>query len=231
MASQDSNSQELKKLLIESYSDKGYNTLKEKFSVQYNPEKYSQKYEVTYRKAQGKGTSASAQVYGTIKPQDYSFDLVFDGTGVSGETIEVADKIEEFLKITGKYQGKEHRPRYLKLIWGGLTVKSVLKTADITYDYFKPSGHPLRAKVKAVFSENINDTLRAAKENSSSPDLTHRRIVADGDNLPLMCQDIYGDFKYYYHVAEINGITDFRKLKTGQEIFFPPLKTVDADDD
>ena len=99
-----------------------------------------------------------------------------------------------------------------------------MKSADITYTLFKSDGYPLRAKVKATFSENIEDTLRTAKEGKKSPDFTHQRIVKDGDTLPLMTYRIYGDDSYYLEVARINGLTNFRKLETGTIIQFPPLK-------
>jgi nucleoid-associated protein YgaU len=90
---------------------------------------------------------------------------------------------------------------------------------------FSPDGQPLRAKISASFNGFIEDTLRAAQEDSSSPDLTHLRIVQDGDTLPLMTYRIYGDSKYYYQVAEFNGLSNLKKLETGQKIYFPPLIT------
>jgi len=63
-----------------------------------------------------------------------------------------------------------------------------------------------------------------AKENSQSPDLTHIRIVKEGDTLPLLCHQVYGDPKYYIAVAAVNGLNDFRNLKKGERIMFPPLE-------
>ena len=94
---------------------------------------------------------------------------------------------------------------------------------DITYKLFKPDGTPIRALVKAKFKGFVEDVLRVAKENNSSPDLTHVRMVKEGDTLPLMTFRIYGDSKYYLEVAKANKIQNFRKLKVGQEIFFPPI--------
>ncbi len=110
------------------------------------------------------------------------------------------------------------------LDWGSLISKCVLKSANITYNLFDPDGYPLRAKVTAVFAEDIEDALRAKKEGKSSPDLTHYRVVKEGDNLPLMSYRIYGDSSYYLKVARFNKIHNFRKLITGTKIAFPPLK-------
>lgn len=97
---------------------------------------------------------------------------------------------------------------------------------DITFKLFKPDGTPLRATAKAKFKGFVEDNLRIAQENNSSPDLTHVRIVKEGDTLPLMTHRIYGDSKYYLEVAKANQISNFRKLKVGQQIFFPPIEKV-----
>ncbi|NOR75025.1 MAG: LysM peptidoglycan-binding domain-containing protein, partial [Draconibacterium sp.] len=76
------------------------------------------------------------------------------------------------------------------------------------------------------FKGFVEDNLRVAMENNSSPDLTHVIIVKEGDTLPLMAFSIYGDPKYYLEVAKANSITNFRKLKVGQQIFFPPINKV-----
>jgi nucleoid-associated protein YgaU len=80
--------------------------------------------------------------------------------------------------------------------------------------------------VQAKFKGFVEDNLRVARENNSSPDLTHVRMVKEGDTLPLMTYRIYGDPKYYLEVAKANKINNFRKLKTGDIIIFPPLTKV-----
>lgn len=221
---------ELKKLKIEAYTKLDYSSKADcgDFIAMFNPSTYKQKYEVEYQPVQGQGTTGSAQKFGKIKPQEYTFEFLFDGTGVSSEKKEVADEIEHFLVVTGKNDGDIHRPHYLKISWGSLISKCVLKTAEITYTLFRPDGKPLRAKVNATFAENIDDALRVAEEGNNSPDLTHSRIVKEGDTLPLMTYRIYGKSEYYLEVARANNISNFRNLKVGQSIFFPPLNQKDT---
>ncbi len=218
---------ELKKLKIEAYkaitceaSDK-----QDEFFVLFNPATYSSKYEIEYGQGQGQGTSGTSQRFGRIKPQEYTFELVFDGTGVASKRREVAEDIRVFLALTGKLNGDIHRPLYLKLSWGPLVVRCVLKSADIQYSLFKPDGFPLRAKVTAIFSEAIEDTLRAAEEGRSSPDMTHERVFHQGDTLPLMVQRIYGSTAFTVDVARFNGLRHLRDLRPGQVLRMPPLVT------
>ena len=53
-------------------------------------------------------------------------------------------------------------------------------------------------------------------------------MVKEGDHLSLMTQRMYGDPKYYLQIAQVNGLTNYRKLKVGQPLLFPPLKDLPA---
>ena len=195
------------------------------FKAYFNPEEYSQVYDVEYVRQQGEGTTGSPVVFRRVKPQEYTLKLVFDGTGVSGEKIDVYRKIQDFFRVVG-YDGQIHRPRYLKLLWGKLQSNCVLLKATINYKIFRPDGSPLRAFLEATFTENVDDTTRAAQANDRSPDLTHVRVVRDGDTLPLMAYRIYGDLE----VAKANRLQNFRRLKPGQTLVFPPIeKASDAE--
>lgn len=195
------------------------------FEVMFNPNNYSLKYEVQYKESQGAGDTASPMVYEKIKPQELNFEFLIDGTGTISEKKDVSQTINHFFTVVG-YDGEIHRPRYLKLSWGELLVKCVLKSAEVAYSLFKPGGEPLRAKIRASFAEIVEDNLRVAQEDNNSPDLTHMRTVVAGDTLTLMTERIYGDPAYYYQVAEVNQLVNFRKLKVGQRLFFPPIKTL-----
>ncbi len=227
---------ELKKFKIEAFQSVECQGLADEdhtFIAMFNPETYSSKHEVEYSAEEGVGSSASAQKFSRIKPREFNFDFVIDGTGIAetqspllfvkSEKKDVQTEVDKFLLITTKLDGDIHRPPYLKLSWGTLVVKCILKVADVGYTLFNPDGAPLRAKIKATFSENVDDFLRASEENKTSPDLTHIRKVKEGDTLPLMTHAIYGDTKYYMQIAEINKLVNFRSLKVGQEISFPPI--------
>ncbi len=220
---------ELKKMVIEAYREADYSgSAADSFTVMFNPNTYSQKYEVEYQDRQGQGNTGSPQVFGKIKPQEYSFEFLFDGTGTAADKVEVREEIEHFLTVTGKHDGEIHRPMYLKISWGSLLSKCVLKSADVTYTLFKPDGYPLRAKVRATFAENVEDALRVAEERQSSPDLTHVHTVAGGEHLTLLAHRFYGDASRYFQVARFNGLKRFRRLEVGQRLAFPPVKEMET---
>jgi hypothetical protein len=214
----------LTRLKIEAHRKSDYTDQPvDSFEVLFNPTTYSQKYEVVYHARQGAGDTGSPQVFGKIKPQEYTIELLFDGTGTAIPRKEVRQELDRFLAVTGRHDSEIHRPLYLKLSWGPLVSRCVLKSADITYTLFKPDGSPLRARVRAVFSENVEDTLRVAEERRSSPDLTHVHTVMAGEHLTQLADRYYGDAARYVQVAEFNRLTNFRRLEPGQELVFPPV--------
>ncbi len=216
---------ELQKMKIEAYRTHDYSgAIIETFVVMFNPNTYTQKYEVEYQARQGQGDTGSPQVFGKIKPQEYTFEFLFDGTGAVAPAIEVQQTVERFLTVTGKHDGEIHRPKFLKLTWGALISKCVLKSGEITYTLFRADGFPLRAKVKATFAENIEDALRVAEERKSSPDLTHVHEVQAGEHLSLLAHQYYGDASRYVQVAEYNNLKNYRHLAIGQKLAFPPIK-------
>ena len=123
------------------------------------------------------------------------------------------------------YNGNIHRPNYLKVAWGTLTVKRcVLKSASIAYKVFDSHGVPLRAVVTASFTDSSDDKTRVAMAQDHSADLTHVRVVKAGETLPWLCAEIYGDSRHYIAVARVNGLDDFRHLAPGTRLFFPPIE-------
>ncbi len=222
---------ELKKLKIVAFSDAEFeNEITDipAFSTLINPEHYTFNYKILQNEDQAPGTSSAPLAFSRIAPEELELDFIFDRTGVitGAESLEdgVIDDIEKFKKVILQYNGQEHKPNYLKIMWGSLLFKGSLTEMSVEFKLFKSDGTPIRAVAKAKFKGVVEENLRAAKENNQSPDLTHYRIVKEGDTLPLMTFKIYGDSKYYLEIAKVNNLIDFRKLEAGQRIYFPPLQ-------
>lgn len=218
------------KLKVVAYSDPEFNNkvADGEFATLMNPEKYTYHYKIEQNDAQAAGTSTVSPRFNKKLPENLELDFVFDRTGViSGNDSSedgIIDDVEKFKKVILDYDGENHKPNYLIISWGSLLFKGSLTEMDIEFKLFKPDGTPIRAVAKGKFQGFVEDNLRAAKENNQSPDLTHYRIVKAGDTLPLMAFQIYGDSKYYLEVAKANNLISFRKLETGQRIFFPPIQ-------
>lgn len=218
----------MSKLKIISYDDPKTRKKIDEMNVLINPESYNKKIEIKYSEKQPAGTSGKLPKFSKIEPDKIDFELFFDRTGVindsaPGET-GVDEDINHLKSLTVEYKGNKHRPRFVSLYWGTLQFDGCLETMDISYKLFDANGLPLRAIVKVSFVGSIEDVKRINLQNDQSPDLSHVRIVKEGDTLPLLCYDIYGDSKYYIEVAKFNRMDNFRSIEKGQRIVFPPLE-------
>jgi hypothetical protein len=222
----------LERMVITAFSDANYNTQTGKpFTVWINPASYAHDYTIDYSDRQAQGSPGPSPEFDRVGQESISFDLIFDATGVIPPPIPgtplpsdgVAGLIDEFKTLVATMNGVIHRPNYVKLSWAQLQYQCVLSKMNVTYTLFKPNGTPLRAKVSVTFLSFASEKQLAEEANLSSPDLSHMVTVVAGDTLPLLCHRIYGSSAYYLSVAAYNKLSNFRQLKAGMKLMFPPL--------
>jgi hypothetical protein len=214
------------KLTVVAYSDENFTSKvsgANTYSVQINPESYTHNHSTRYNPGKTSDTAGNTIKYDGIQPERLSFSFYLDGTGVVS-TLDVSAQIKAFKQVAYKYNGTIHSPNYLQVIWGTFAFRGKLTQLDIEYTLFDTNGMPLRAKLAASFEEYLSPDDIAKRSAKNSPDMTHVRQAIVGDTLPLMCQRIYGDSRYYLMVANHNGLTRLRELEPGQSIVFPPLQ-------
>ncbi|MDI3464969.1 MAG: hypothetical protein OJF50_003790 [Nitrospira sp.] len=197
------------------------------FEVMLNPSTYSHQYAIRYDQTKTFGQVGTASKFSAVGPEQVSFDIMLDGTGVVSPgqgSPDVRTRIQQLYTVVYKYDGTNHQPNHVRILWGSLIFFGRLESMSLDYTLFEPSGQPLRAKVKLAFVGFMTKEEQVLKANSSSPDLSHRVEVKAGDTLPLLCYRIYSDASYYLEVAEINNLTNFRDLQPGVWLDFPPLR-------
>lgn len=218
---------QLEKVKIYAYGDNAYSDYKDKFyEFKINPEKMTLSRSILYNEDdRSTGAERSPKQYQGHGTDTMSFDIVIDGTGVASEVLDVDDELKTLQEVLYEYKDDTHKPYHLLIAWGkDNKFLCQLKSINIEYSLFKPSGETLRAKVSLQFEDNTNPETVQNISQPASPDLTHMKLVSQGDNLLQMCHDMYGDKKYYIAVARINGLTNFRELKTGSYILLPPMQ-------
>jgi Contractile injection system tube protein len=218
------------KLTIYAFKDKQYaKEIKNgvAYSLPVNPEQMQQKLNIRYDASQGQGTQGTNPHYTGTKAQDFRIEFILDSTGaLYGNTDElpVTSQVTKLLETVYFMERGIHKPRYLKLVWGAhFTFDCLLTNLDIQYTLYDAFGAPMRAKLNATFLQYIEEEYRVRTEKKESPDLTHYRQVNPADDLPLMTYEVYGNKKLYLQVAKVNNMTNFRKLKAGENIVFPPI--------
>lgn len=225
----------LTKVHIEAYSDDAYNSLVGAFDVLYNPNTYDVEYKNEFDTSRPENANDSLPQFKSAKGKDLVIELLWDATGASFTGIaeeftriraegHVEASIQRFLALTFELQADTHRPNFLKVNWGTLMFQGVLTSAKVTYSLFANDGKPLRAKMNCTFMSHRALEEQAAETQRNSPDLTHYLAVDGSLSLPSLSFKVYRDPKYYLEVAKHNRLNNFRSLKQGTRLAFPPIE-------
>jgi len=218
---------EITKLKFTSYKDSNFKDDEEvsSYTVMINPESFKRSLGISHDNTQAKDGAPSEGNLNKISPERFSFDFIIDGTGVAVDKKEsVKTNIERFLSVVYDYNSASHSLPFVMIEYCGLVMRCVLKSLDISYTLFDPDSTPLRAKISCSFASVISHEKDAKIKDKQSPDITHKRIMQEGDTLVAMANRIYNSDLYYIDVAEKNNLNNFRRINSGTEIYFPPLK-------
>lgn len=197
-------------------------------------ESYINPMKVTHKKAvlfnsnnTNNSTAKDVKQYQGMEQDELEFELTLDNSSIgfvnNDNSTTVEDQVSDLTNVVCGYQGSIHKPFYLIVNWANYGFKGHLKEMSVEYDLFEPNGEPVRANVFMKFVGHEDFEAAAKNANNQSPDMTHVKRVLDGDHLPLMCQDVYDSMNHYIQIAEVNDLTNFRQLKMGEPLVFPPL--------
>lgn len=203
------------------------------FEATINPEKYTHDFGLKYTGTMGRGDGAVGKSgaipkYSMADPEKLKFSIVVDGTGVVPDAADqtVADQIDKLRTVVYDYDGEEHEPTAVKIVWGNGLKEFFGRLTDMSVEYtlFHPDGTALRARVSLNFIEARTAAQEALEAKRSSPDLTHVVRVQSGDTLPLLCHRIYKDASKYLAIAAFNDLDNFRELEPNTLLRFPPMR-------
>lgn len=196
------------------------------FIAMFNPESFAINEEIDWNAQCPPGNQGSDYLYNKTKPRKFTIEFTLDGTGVNtnGVKIPVTAQIILFRAATTGIRGDLHRPNFLLVQYGTFINTCILNSSTVTYTMFDMFGLPIRARVSASFTERTVKTLSDILGMLSSPDLTHKVEVKQGDTLPLLTYNTYNNQTYYLQVAKVNKLKNFRNLKAGTTLVFPPIE-------
>ena len=195
------------------------------FLAMFNPENLSIRESIDWTANTPVGSPGADLHYKSTRPRTFTLDLTIDGTGVNtnGVKIPVTAQVALFRAATTGVRGTLHKPAFLLVQYGLFICTCALNNSTVNYTMFDMFGLPIRAKINASFTERTIATLSDVLGMLSSPDLTHYKTVQEGDLLPLMTYMVYNKQEYYLQVAKVNRLKNFRKLKAGTNLVFPPI--------
>ncbi|MEO6683650.1 MAG: hypothetical protein ABIN48_12585 [Ginsengibacter sp.] len=195
------------------------------FVAMFNPDKLAIEEVINWSADKVPGKENNDFTYLKTSARTFSIDIMLDGTGVNtnGIKIPVPAQVLLFRLATTRIKGSDHRPNFLLLQYGPVIINCVLKSFTVTYTSFDMFGIPIRAKILAQFAERVPRGLGSILSNLSSPDLSHRVVVREYDLLPFLTFQVYRNQNHYLKVARANRLKNFRKLKAGTTLLFPPV--------
>ena len=195
------------------------------FSVMVNPQDYSIKDAIKYSDY----NEPRSKKFDRYEASVLTIPKIFlDTTGsIPVEKWPFNGSIDEMIKklksIVYDYNGKNHEPSVVDILWGDLKVQGRLLSMETKFALFDKDGHPIRAEVNLSFALFKTFKDLEAEANKNSPDLTHVIEVKAGDTLPNLCNKVYNDPSYYMQVARVNKLSGFCRLVPGMRLVFPPL--------
>jgi len=215
---------QLTKMKIVAYSDADYSDNIGHYDVLFNPENITDKREQEFSTGNStNGSSAQTVTYKGVGSGNFDVVLFFDGTGIISQD-PVEDQINKLKSLAYDFNGDIHEPNYLRIYWGTQSLfEGRLTSWDLSHQLLDLDGSPIRSELSISLVASVSAKKKALEERKNSSDLTHIRTVVAGDTLPLMCHKIYRDSSYYIKVARENKLIDFRNLKPGDKIAFPPV--------
>ena len=169
-----------------------------------------------------------------------TLDLFFDATSTAkGVTKkDVAAEVNLFCKMVS-IKGEHHMPPLIKVIWGDSFpgnamghskttenfFKAVVLSVTRKYTLFNASGAPLRATVSLSLKRHANIEEQVKEIGYKSADHTRLHVVTDGETLPLIAHDAFGDAGLWRVIAKHNGLANARDIAPGTRLELPPLVT------
>jgi nucleoid-associated protein YgaU len=192
----------------------------------FNPTEYSISKSNDWKYQSVTGTSFSPPEFGGGQPRQIELSLLFDQT-FPPYTMPVRESTAALLDMmevpSGKTGGSPTAvPPFVTFEWGRLVFKGACTSLSVTYKLFQPNGDPLRADVKLTLKQaeavqpGQNPTTRASAGYG-----VHR--VRDGDTLPSISYQAYGDATKWRLIAEANGVDNPLHLRRGTALTLPRL--------
>jgi Contractile injection system tube protein/LysM domain len=203
----------------------------------FNPTEYSisKSNEWTYEKVTG--TSLPPAQFSGGNPRQMELSLLLDQTLFTGRmTVQAAtDALFKMMEVPAGASGGGTTavPPFITFQWGAVVgFKAVCTSLTVAYKLFKPTGEPIRAEVKMTLKQAETASTRSSHGANRGQNPTTRanagfgvHTVRDGDTLPSIAYQAYGDATRWRVIAEANGVDNPMHLRRGTSLSLPRLES------
>lgn len=163
----------IEKMTFKAYTDNTFKTeVKgiEPFVAQVNPDTFSRKLSVSWAADQRMNSQNSEGKRAGIGAENYSFKLLFDGTGIVDGTRDVQAKIGDFLNVVYKLPKsceEAGSTAYVRIAYCGEVFSCMANSININYTLFSADGTPLRASLDCSFT-SVSEPKPAPKKRENT---------------------------------------------------------------
>lgn len=195
-----------------------------KIEFQFNPKELSLSKSAKWSRETGKGNKKSGPPqYQGPQPSKLTLEMFFDASDSHDDS--VVKRVEQLFSCcvptTSSYSKKKGSPPWVLFRWGGLTgFLAYISSVAAKYTVFTSGGLPIRAVCTVQLDELAGET---PGQNPTSGGLVPRRVhvLVDGDTLPGIAYQEYGDASMWRAVARANAIDDPLRLRSGRTLLLP----------
>ena len=205
------------------------------FDVLFNPTEYSISKSNEWKFEKVTGTAFTPPAFGGGNPRELTLNLLLDASllGKTQHVRGITDQLFRMMEVPGGSGGgsSSAAPPFITFTWGSeTTFKSVCTSLTVAYKLFRPNGDPIRADVKMTLKQaEAASTASSTGANRGTNPTTRAKAghgvhtVKDGDTLPSIAYEAYGDATVWRAIADANGVENPLHLRRGRALSLPRL--------
>ncbi len=199
----------------------------------FNPAQYAMTKVNNYQSRSVPGMSFGRPQFVGGAPREMTVELLFDVTlskPAKPSVRPITDALFKMMEVPSGGASAGKAPPTITFRWGAFqSFKAVATRLDVQFVLFRADGEPVRAWTRMNLLQVApdprsgsgnppaqNPTTRAAEAGASC-------IVCEGDSLPSLAYQAYGDPTAWRAIARANGISDPLRLRPGRRLTIPEL--------
>ncbi len=207
-----------------------------KVKCMFNPKQYTISKSNKWTERDAKGTNLPILEFSSGDPAALKLELLFDtneahswfGNSAGEDVRNYTQGLWDMMMVNQQKKDPNtgrSEPPHCKFQWGSLwSFEAVITSLSQTFTLFKPDGTPVRATVSVDFKQVV-DSTKLARQNPTSGGVTGERLrtICEGETLPGIAFEEYGDSNAWRYLADINNLDDPRRLRPGRMLLIKPL--------
>ena len=195
----------------------------------FNPKDYGMTKKNKWTAPPAKGQTLAEYEFGGGEPQTMTLSLLFDTFDTGKDVRKVyTDKVWKLMDIDPSLHDKKSksgRPPQVLFQWGqAFGFIAVINSITQKFVLFNDDGTPVRATLEVGFQQ-VKEAGKLPPQNPTSGGVGGSRewVVKDGDSLASIAYAEYGDSNAWRPIADINRLTQVRRLRPGLVLELPGL--------